>query len=408
MGWPDLRYAIRNLARTPGFTLVALATLALGIGANTAIFSVVRAVLLRDYPFERPAELVQVGHERPERGSVFGGFSPQDVDDLRAGTPQLSSTLGLLLCAGSRHPQPEPASVSPSNIAVAAVDGHFFATLGVSAARGRTFGKADDVPGSNRVLVVSDAFWRSRLAADPKVIGSTLQLDGQPFRSSASCPAPSRFPESGSAGLPPAARCSARTTCRTCAGFAGSTSWHGSRRASLFSRPAQVVGSCWSASPSTIPRATRDSTAPPWCPSPTFLNGSIPAALAGAARGRGTGAPHRLRQRCAPHARARPRPRPRDGDSFRPRRHRGRLLGQLLLESAVLAFVSAAAGLLLAWIGVPLLASLAADVDPARSGDQPSIPPSPASRCSPARRLPRRRHPARHSHGGAGRRYVAA
>src|SRR6476619_3024316 len=100
MHWSDIRYAARNLWRTPGFTLVALATLALGIGANTAIFSVVRAVLLRSWPFTEPARLVQVGHDRPERGVVFGGFSPQDVEDLRTGTPQLSSVSSYFFVPG--------------------------------------------------------------------------------------------------------------------------------------------------------------------------------------------------------------------------------------------------------------------------------------------------------------------
>ncbi len=123
---------------------------------------------------------MQVGHDRAERGSVYGGFSPQDVDDLRAGTPQLSSVSSYFFVPGVSTRNMSGVG-EPLNLSAAMVDGRFFTTLGVSAARGRAFGTADDVPGSNRVAVVSDAFWRTRLGADPKVIGSTVQLDGQPF-----------------------------------------------------------------------------------------------------------------------------------------------------------------------------------------------------------------------------------
>ena len=132
MSWPDLRYAVRSLVRTPGFTLVALATLALGIGANTAIFSVVRAVLLRDYPFQQPDRLLQIGHERVERGRVFGDFSPQDVDDLRAGATQLASVSSYFFMPGVTTRNLSGVG-EPVNLSAAMVDGHFFGTLGVCA-----------------------------------------------------------------------------------------------------------------------------------------------------------------------------------------------------------------------------------------------------------------------------------
>ena len=87
----DLCYGARQLWRSPGFTMAAIVTLALGTGANTAIFSVVRAVLIRDLPYQDPGRRVMVGHQHAERGSVFGAFSPQDFEDLRAGTTAHSS-----------------------------------------------------------------------------------------------------------------------------------------------------------------------------------------------------------------------------------------------------------------------------------------------------------------------------
>ncbi|TFG43330.1 MAG: hypothetical protein E4H41_09465, partial [Gemmatimonadales bacterium] len=155
MSSQSIRLAVRSLARARGFTVVALATLALGIGASTAMFTVVRAVLLRELPFDRPAELVQVGHEHAERGPVFGAFSPQDFDDVRASTGKFSSLsayfympgLGLRNLTGLG---------APLSVSAVMADGQLFGTLGVSAVQGRTFDATDDVLGANQVVVLSD------------------------------------------------------------------------------------------------------------------------------------------------------------------------------------------------------------------------------------------------------------
>ncbi|HMU62024.1 MAG TPA: ABC transporter permease, partial [Gemmatimonadales bacterium] len=175
-----VRLAVRGLARTPGFTFVALATLALGIGASTAMFTVVRAVLLRELPFERPDELVQVGHTRPNRGAVFGGFSPQDFDDVRdaANTFSAMSAYFYMPGLGTRN---LTGVGEPQNVSAVMADGRLFGTLGVSAARGRTFGLTDDVAGANQVVVLSDRFWRTTLGGDSNVVGRVIRLDGQPF-----------------------------------------------------------------------------------------------------------------------------------------------------------------------------------------------------------------------------------
>ncbi len=362
MDWSDIRYAVRNLWRTPGFTLVALATLALGIGANTAIFSVVRAVLLRDWPFTEPARLVQVGHDRPERGTVFGGWSPQDVEDVRAGVPQFSSVSSYFFVPGLTTRNMAGLG-EPLNISAAMVDGRFFSTLGVSAALGRAFGTSDDVPGSNRVAVVSDAFWRSRLAADPRVVGSTMLLDGQPFEVVGIMPRAFAFPSAEAQVILPLSILTDDDVPHVRA----------VRWLNVVARlaPGATIESARIGAAQVMERLARDYPGsnegfgrPAITPLTEYLSGSVRLPLLAllAAVGlvlliacvnvahlmlaRGLGRAREMAIRSALGA------------------TRARLLGQLLMESAVLALASAACGLLLAWVGVPLLASLARDVIP--------------------------------------------
>ena len=313
-------------------------------------------------PFAEPGRLVQVGHDRPERGVVYGGFSPQDVDDLRAGTPQLSDVSSYFFMPGVSTRNMSGVG-EPVNLSAAMVDGRFFTTLGVSAARGRAFGTADDVPGSNRVAVVSDALWRTRLGADPRVIGSTVQLDGQPFEIVGVMPRAFAFPSAEVQVFLP----------RSVLGDNDVPHVRGVRWLNVVARlaPGVTFESARAAVGSVLERLSRDypeSNAgfnrPAMVPLTEFLSGSIRLPLLAllAAVGlvlliacvnvahlmlaRGLGRAREMAIRSALGA------------------TRGRLLSQLLLESALLALVSAAVGLLLAWVGVPLLASLAADVIP--------------------------------------------
>ncbi|HVT58307.1 MAG TPA: ABC transporter permease [Thermoanaerobaculia bacterium] len=176
----DLVFAVRSFRRSPGFTLAALMTLALGLGANCAIFAVVLGVLLRPLPLRDPDRLVWVGHLLREQGVAPHSFSPQDFDDLRGAGAGLASAAaydwwpgltGMNLTGGG----------DPLRLSVAWVSGEFFPTLGAATALGRTFAAAEDVPGRDRVVVLSHRLWRGRFGEDPSVVGRAVTLDSQPF-----------------------------------------------------------------------------------------------------------------------------------------------------------------------------------------------------------------------------------
>ncbi|MGD2114364.1 MAG: ABC transporter permease [Acidobacteriota bacterium] len=211
----DLRHALRTLARSPGFTAVVLLTLALGIGANSAIFSVVDGVLLRPLPYERPEELVRVFHRSPERGVERGSFSPPDFEDLEravsaesagsadSGEPPAAAfsalarywfvpgLSGMNLAAGGPEGGQDD---QPLRLDVAYVSGDLFETLGVPAAAGRTIRPEEDREGEDRVAVLSDGLWRRRFGADPGVVGQTIVLAGRSFTVLGVMPAGFRFP----------------------------------------------------------------------------------------------------------------------------------------------------------------------------------------------------------------------
>ena len=166
----DLLHATRGLARTPAATLAALATLAIGIGANTAVFSVVQGVLLRPLPFDAPAELVALSetHGSAERRPV----APANYLDWRARSETLASLSAVTVRAATLQEGPTPARV-----AVAVVSGNFFETLRVDAGLGRTFDPALRIDPSLHQVVLAHALWAERFGAAPEVIGATIRLD---------------------------------------------------------------------------------------------------------------------------------------------------------------------------------------------------------------------------------------
>jgi putative ABC transport system permease protein len=171
----DLRYALRALRKSPGFTLVAALTLAIGIGANSAIFSVVNAVLLRPLPYRAPEGLVTVNHYYPSLNGLEAGVSAAGFVDYRDRTRSF---------AGVAVQTPWRPSLTglgdPERLAGARVSGAYFSTLGVPAALGRALRPDEDAPGREAVVVLGDGFWRRRFGADPAVIGRTLTLEGRP------------------------------------------------------------------------------------------------------------------------------------------------------------------------------------------------------------------------------------
>src|SRR5262249_4473668 len=172
----DLRYGVRMLLKHRGFTCVAVLTLALGIGANTAIFSLVDAVLLKMLPVKNPERLVLL--ERALGGKTVTQFPYRAYTQIRDQNEVLSGLLAyhpLRLSVGVEG-QPEPA------VAGQLVSGNYYSVLGVNAALGRTITPDDDrAPGGSAVCVISHNYWRRRFAGDPAVVGKTIHIGGAPF-----------------------------------------------------------------------------------------------------------------------------------------------------------------------------------------------------------------------------------
>ncbi|UCC83925.1 MAG: ABC transporter permease [Gemmatimonadota bacterium] len=173
----DIRYAFRTLRKRPGFTAVALVTLALGIGANTAIFSVIQSVLLEPLPFEGPDRLVQVWESRVERGWTHAGMNPANFWDFREQNGAFED-LGALFYSSLNL----TGLGYPERVSAGFISAGFFRILRVQPALGRTFLPGEDEPGGdNAVVLLSNEYWRTRFAADSAIIGSSLTFDGQSY-----------------------------------------------------------------------------------------------------------------------------------------------------------------------------------------------------------------------------------
>jgi predicted permease len=173
----DLRLALRGLRRAPGFAAVAVLSLALGVGANTAVFSLINAVMLRSLPVRDPGRLVALGEDARGAG-VYTNPIWEALRDRLAG--RRGPFDGLFAYAESRFNLADAGE--ERRVAGLLVSGGFFPTLGVPAALGRPLGPADDVRGCPAVAVVGHRFWRQTLGGDPGAVGRTLRLDGHPFR----------------------------------------------------------------------------------------------------------------------------------------------------------------------------------------------------------------------------------
>jgi putative ABC transport system permease protein len=170
----DLKYALRMLAKSRGFTAVAVLTLALGIGANTAIFSLINTVLLRPLPYANPEQLVDISASVPEKGMTGIAVSWTKFQHLQQLTRTLES-LGAYYSTGfSLVGRGEPEQIDGIR-----VSNDFFRVLGISPALGRGFLPAEDQIGGAEVAMLSDAFWHSHFNGDPTVIGRSISLDGK-------------------------------------------------------------------------------------------------------------------------------------------------------------------------------------------------------------------------------------
>ena len=171
----DLRLAARLLAKSPGFTAVAVLSLALGVGANTTIFSLLNALLLQPLPGREPARLATV-YTSDSSGPIYGASSYPDYLDFRSGSRAFEG-----LAAYGIKPLLFTAGGESQRILAQLVTGNFFDLLGLQASYGRTLLAGEDVEGQHPVVVLSDALWRSRFGADPAVVGRTIALNGKPF-----------------------------------------------------------------------------------------------------------------------------------------------------------------------------------------------------------------------------------
>lgn len=176
----DVRYTLRTLRREPGFASVSMLILALAIGANVAVFSVVNTLLLRPLPFPQSQQLVWIGPPPTECGISCGTFSADAYEEFRAQNRTFQDVTGYeafttpdnLRLTGRGQPQPATSIM---------VIGNFFQVLGVQPAIGRLFTANEARPGPHPVTLLTDAYWRRQFAADPAIVGKAIDLNGTAF-----------------------------------------------------------------------------------------------------------------------------------------------------------------------------------------------------------------------------------
>jgi putative ABC transport system permease protein len=172
----DLRYGVRMLLKNPGFTVVAVLALALGIGANTAIFSVVNAVLLRPLPFADADRLIWITAVNPAQGITDSNVSPPDFADWK-NQNQLFEDIAAFVTGGAIL----SGSAEPERVPAADVTASFFSVLGVNPALGRNFLAEEDRPGGESVVIISHGLWQRRFGADPNIVGNKINVSGQSY-----------------------------------------------------------------------------------------------------------------------------------------------------------------------------------------------------------------------------------
>jgi putative ABC transport system permease protein len=185
----DLKFALRMLSKNPGFTLVAVLTLALGIGANSAIFSVVDAVLLRPLPYQAPTQLLYLTGLVRQTGAVGAGMSFTKFTQIQEQSHALESSAAFYGTTLSMVTEREPEAISGNRVSRS-----FFHVLGISSIRGRDFLPEEEAIGAADVAIISDGFWHSHFAADTGALGRSVNIDGRPVTVVGILPASFHFP----------------------------------------------------------------------------------------------------------------------------------------------------------------------------------------------------------------------
>ena len=193
----DVRAALRGFARNRGFALAVVLTMALGIGANSAIFSVVHGVLLRPLPYASGDDILILRQQRPLAGIQTQGFSPLEMADYRQQSKTLESIVEyhnmwfVLLGRGE-----------PERLATGVVSWNYFDLFGVKPVAGRTFREGDDAHGADAVLVLSNAYWKSRFGGDPRVVGQVFEMNDRPHTVIGVLPPIPQFPDENDVYMP--------------------------------------------------------------------------------------------------------------------------------------------------------------------------------------------------------------
>ena len=190
--WSDFAYALRTFRRMPTFTAVATITLALGIGATTAMFTLVNGILLRPLPYPDSDRIVRIIQSYPEIGLDTWGLNQMNVAMCRDRSTDFASFAAY---RGGNATVQGPDG--PQRISTLRVTSDFFRVIGVGPAIGRPFTAEEDSPGKNTVVILSYGTWKSRFGGDPAILGKTLDMDGQPVRVVGVMPASFAFPRPG-------------------------------------------------------------------------------------------------------------------------------------------------------------------------------------------------------------------
>lgn len=196
--WQDFRYGMRMLGKSPGFTIVAIITLALGIGANSAIFSLVNAVLLRPLPFHDSARLVSIWETHPEIPRIEASYP-----DFRDWQQQANSFEGVagyslhdtqkVVLTGAGEPEQLQGTLASSNL---------FSVLGIHPQLGREFRPEEDAPGNNHFAILSDTVWKNHFGGDRRIIGQTIRLNAEAFTVIGVMPRGVQFPPDTDVWMP--------------------------------------------------------------------------------------------------------------------------------------------------------------------------------------------------------------